>query len=63
MANTATIDRRAYSVSEVAAMTGLSKSTVRNLIADGTLRVVQARGKNSRVVVLAASLDAFLGGL
>lgn len=57
-----TIDRRAYSLQEVAAMTGLSVQVLRMHAKAEKLRTVQPGGDNGRRLVLAEDLDRYLHG-
>jgi excisionase family DNA binding protein len=51
------IERKAYRIAEVADILGLSKGTVRGLIAQGQIRSVKV-GRS--VLILAGDLDAYV---
>jgi len=55
-----TVDKLAYSAKQVAAMTGLSRSTVYELIAAGNLSALRV---GRRVLVTAESLDRWFKSL
>lgn len=59
MRNLSPIDRRAYGISETAAMLGVSRRHLVRIIQRGELRVVRL-GK--RVLIPKDALDAFLAG-
>lgn len=54
------MDRRTFSVQEVADSLGVDPQTVRAWIRDGLLEAVQPKGSRGRVLVLAASIDRLL---
>ncbi|MBR7619962.1 helix-turn-helix domain-containing protein [Phenylobacterium sp. 20VBR1] len=53
-------DKMAFRINEVVATTGLSRSTIYNLISQGRLRAVKAAGRR---LILREDLDRYFEGL
>lgn len=56
-------ERIAYTVSEIAAMLGVTNKTVYNLVSDGLLKKVNlSSGKKPHIRILKSDLDNYLQG-